>query len=121
MTVVAGAVLLYGRNNCTDLNELRCEKATLENIAAKRLPPTDDSLQLRLLIEIPGPVKYGHERCPESQKYYPKLISQTTAAPELLNNLVYSWWTWLQHYLYYQCLISHLMAGQVLSGWHFNK
>ena len=34
MTVVAGAVLLYGRNNCTDLNELRCEKATLENIAA---------------------------------------------------------------------------------------
>ena len=45
---------------------------------------------LRLLIEIPGPVKYGHERGPESQKYYPKLISQTTAAPELLNNLVYS-------------------------------
>ena len=42
------------------------------------------------MIEIPGPVKYGHERGPESQKYYPKLISQTTAAPELLNNLVYS-------------------------------
>ena len=90
MTVMAGAVLLYGRNNCTDLNELRCEKATLDNIAAKRLPPTDDSFQLRLLIEIPGPVKYGHERGPESHKYHPKLISQTTAAPELLNNLVYS-------------------------------
>ena len=35
------------------------------------LPPTGDSFQLRLLIEIPGPVKYGHERGPESHTYYP--------------------------------------------------
>ena len=99
------SVLLYGRNNWTDLNELRCEKAT-KNIAAKRLPPTDHSFQLHLLrsvyqlalwrqslhamIEIPGSVAYGHEGDPESQKYYPKLMSQTTTAPELLSNLVYS-------------------------------
>ena len=103
MTVMAGAVLLYGWNNCTDLNELRCEKAT-KNIAAQRLPSTDDNFQLvstpiemrvsasfmKAIFEIPGPVEYGHERDPESQQYYPKLMSQTTAAPELLNNLMCS-------------------------------
>ena len=45
---------------------------------------------LHAMIEIPGHVEYGHERERESQKYYPNLMSQTTATPELLNNLVYS-------------------------------
>ena len=100
---MAGAVLLYGRNNCTDINELRCEKATKNN-AAKKLPPTDHSFQLHLLrwvyqlalwrqslhamIEIPGHVEYGHARERESQKYYPKLMSQTTATPEQLGVLL---------------------------------
>ena len=93
---------LYGSHECESLNSLRCTKAA-KNIPSKKLPPTEDSFNLNLLrcvyqlaiwractdgmTELPGPQEYGWER-DDTQTYRPKAMSQSPAAPELLNNLV---------------------------------
>ena len=93
---------LYGSSDCSSLNDLRCSKAE-KNVSAKKLPPTEDSFHLHLLrcvyqlviwrecntgmCDRPRPLEYGWEE-DDSQMYTPKMMSQSTAAPELLNNLV---------------------------------
>lgn len=96
---------LYGHSNskCTNLNELRFDKANTKT-TAKKLPPTEDSFHLHLLrcayqlllwrqcifamIEIPEPSDYGYEKVADSQGYFPKLMNQSPAAPELLIDLI---------------------------------
>ena len=90
MAAIQFVVYLYGRSNCTYLNELFCDKAN-KNITAKKLPPTENSFHLHLLrcvyhlalwrqcisamIEIPEQYAYGYEQDPKSQNYLPKLMS----------------------------------------------
>jgi hypothetical protein len=92
---------LYGDDKEVSLNALRCAKAD-KGIAAKRLPPTENSFALHLLccmyqlhiwkkallpmIEIPPATQFGYDRIDGGLS--PTLMSQAAAAPELLNNIV---------------------------------
>ena len=92
---------MYGKVDCKSLNTLRCEKA-VKSIVAKKLPPTQDSFHLhvlralfQLLIwrnavvgvhDLPEPTDYGFEV--DGDMLRPKLMSQSLAAPELLNEII---------------------------------
>lgn len=91
---------LYGKQGCTSLNLLRCEKGS--KMSGKKLPPTDNSFQLHVLrclyqlyiwkhadtgmIEFPAVIDFGYESVDAELK--PKMMSQPVAAPELLKDLV---------------------------------
>ena len=96
---------LYGKPDCTSLNEIRCAKAA-KKVPPKRLPPTDNSFHLHLLrctyqlmvwkscLEIshvlPPPTDYGYETIDDNdgtQIMRPLMMNQSPAAPELLNDL----------------------------------
>ena len=96
---------IHSNSKCTNLNEFRFDKANT-NTTAKKLSPTEDSFHLHLLrcayqlllwrqcifamIEIPEPSYYRYEKVADSQGYFPKLMNQSPAAPELLNDLIYN-------------------------------
>lgn len=93
---------LYGSPETTSLNALRCEKAS-KSIQAKKLPPTEDSFHLHLLRvvyqlliwrnstsplqELPEVTQFGYVKDHEGS-LQAQLMSQSPAAPELLNSLV---------------------------------
>lgn len=94
---------LYGKKDCVSLNNFRCEKAG-KNIPGKKLPPTEDSFRLHVLgciyqlmiwrnANIPvhdtiDSTEFGYEKEPETGILQSKLMCQSPAAPELLNDIV---------------------------------
>ena len=94
---------LYGKPGCVSLNQLRCEKARKE-VAAKRLPPTENSFSLhlkhccyQLMIwkrclegspQIPSPTEFGYYIENETGLLKPEMMTQSPAAPELLNDIL---------------------------------
>jgi hypothetical protein len=92
---------LYGDSKGESLDALRCAKAD-KGIAAKRLPPTENSFALHLLrcvyqvfiwkhahiamCAVPAPTQFGYEK--GEGELQPKMMTQTAAAPELLNDIV---------------------------------
>lgn len=96
---------IYGKNECKSLSQLRAEKVLRSsNIKPRRLPPTDDSFRLHLqrclyqLIiwkyavwkeqpEIDAG-DYGYTRDTESGLIVPVHMSQPSAPPELLSDMV---------------------------------
>ncbi len=101
-TAFVGA--LYGEDDCTSLNDIRCKKAKEVQKNIKKMPPTDNSLlqhMLRCIYQLciwrtalsavqdpPCATEYGYERDTVSKKLVPKWMSQPPAVPELLNDLV---------------------------------
>lgn len=94
---------LYGKDDCKSVNSLRSERAIAgKNIAAKKLPPTMDSLGLHILRavyqlliwrnacvgmhDLPEPTDFGYEN--DGNSLTAKLMSQVPAAPELMNDLI---------------------------------
>ena len=93
---------MYGKSGCVSLNALRCEKTGKKNIQGKKLPPTEDAFHLHLLrcayqlliwrqaivpmATLPDVTTHGYERC--TGLLQPQMMSQSPAAPELLNDLV---------------------------------
>lgn len=93
---------LYGDTKCCDLNKLRCKRAE-KGMAAKKLPPTEDSFSLHILrcayqvyiwkhanvsdAELPPPTDYGYETSKDGL-LEPRMMTQAVAAPELLNDIV---------------------------------
>jgi hypothetical protein len=93
---------MYGESHCTSLNALRCDKTGKKNIQGKKLPPTEDAFHLHLLrcayqlmiwrqavvplLTLPDVTMYGYER--STGVLQPKMMGQSPAAPELLNDLV---------------------------------
>ena len=94
---------LYGKPGCVSLNQLRCEKAR-KKVAAKRLPPTENSFSLhlkrccyQLMIwkrclegspQIPSPTEFGYYIKNETGLLKPEMMTQSPAAPELLNDIL---------------------------------
>ena len=94
---------LYLKNNCSSLDQLRCMKAT-NKVSAKRLPPTENSFHQHLLRccyqlliwrqcliaspQLPPPTDYGYFIEEETGMLKPVMMTQSPAAPELLNDLV---------------------------------
>ena len=96
---------LHGNSDCTSLNEIRCTKAA-KKVPAKKLPPTDNSFYLHLLrctyqfmvwksclettFGLPQQlimvINY-FEDTDGKQYMRPQMMSQSPAAPELLNDL----------------------------------
>ena len=95
---------MYGKTNCMSLNALRCQKTGQRNIQGKKLPPTEDAFSLHLLRSayqlliwrqaaypsptLPDATAYGFEHSPGGTGLQPQMMSQSPAAPELLNDLV---------------------------------
>ena len=93
---------LYGKMGCNSLNALRCEKAA-KKVSPRKLPPTEDSFHQHVLrtayqlmmwrqgdkstFNIPDPLMFGYFR-DESNLLCPVMMTQSVAAPELLNNLI---------------------------------
>lgn len=94
---------LYGNSNCRSLNSLRCEKAQ-SGASPKKLPPTDNSFSSHLLrtwgqllvwreATVANPVACdimhaGFEFKITTNSLEPIMMTQSAAAPELLNDLV---------------------------------
>ena len=93
------------KNDWTSLNQIRCIKAA-KKVPPKKLPPTSNSFYLHLLrctfqlmvwkgcLEttnvLPPPTDYGYEMFENTDGTLcmrPQMMSQSPAAPELLNNL----------------------------------
>ena len=95
---------MYGKAECSSLNDLRCERAREKSITPKKLPPTEDSFELhvqrciyQLIIwreavipmqDVFDPIDFGYEKTPDGLSVMPKLMNRSPAAPELLNDLV---------------------------------
>ena len=87
---------------CNSLNALRCEEAA-KKVSPRKLPPTEDSFHQHVLrtayqlmmwrqsdkttFSIPDPLMFGYYR-DESNLLCPVMMTQSVAAPELLNNLI---------------------------------
>ena len=93
---------LHGRPCCTSLNSLITEKAASSiNTASKKLSPTEDALYLHIqralyqftnwrnvtigMYDLPDQTQHGFEKIGTILK--PKMMSQSPAAPELMNEL----------------------------------
>lgn len=92
---------LYGKAGCDSLNVLRCEKAA-KKVTPRKLPPTEDSFEQhvlrtacqlmmwrqadRLLLEMPDPIFFGYFKETDGS-LCPVMMTQSSAAPELLNDL----------------------------------
>lgn len=86
---------------CSSLNALCCEKAGKDNIQGKMLPPPEDAFLrcvYQLLIwrpavvpepDMPGVTECGYERKTNGTGLMVKMLSQSPAAPDLLNDLLY--------------------------------
>ena len=93
---------LYGRTGCNSMNALRCEEAA-KKVTPRKLPPTEDSFQqhvLRTLYQLliwrqanslfqvlPDPIYFGYFKDLDGS-LRPVMMTQSPAAPELLNDLV---------------------------------
>ena len=96
--------MIYGASDIRSLNNLRAEKAQ-GKVQPRKLPPTDDSLVLhlqhfvyQLMIwlqagtakhKLPDPTEFGYER-DSSNTLRPRMMTQPSAPPKLLQDLVCS-------------------------------
>ena len=97
------AGLMYGKTNCQSLNTIRGDLAA-KGSAPKKLPPTDDSFNLHVLRcdyqlqiwkqaltpmqELPSATNFGWYLPDEGRTLLPKMMTQSCAAPELLNDII---------------------------------
>ena len=93
---------LYGDSSCASLNRLRCNSVKKQKVAAKKLPPTDDSFMqhlrcvcLQLMIwrqacvgmqELPNILQSGYQE--KEGTLCPVMTTKPFAAPELSNDIV---------------------------------
>ena len=93
---------LYGHPSCTSLNRLRCDSINKQELAAKKLPPTDDIFMQYLLRvclqlmtwrqacvgmqEMPNILQFGYQE--KEGTFCPLMTTKAFAAPELPNDIV---------------------------------